>query len=197
MPSVSHRTILSQGAAPRLRLCRVPCQERQSTDFNGLPASHPLIFLPDLQVRTFNDLDLWYTFCGSTIIKQNNWAKIGIVAVFVEGKSPTTCNALQQQMLRWWLPYRISLQFQVADAIHLLDSTLPHAWNRSTITPTVAALNKIWLDTVIRQHNEAASVKPMLQVTWTHNSDQAWEYGLTFYRYLGLVGARVRYRLLH
>ena len=60
------------------------------TDFNGLPAGHPLIFLPDLQVRKFNDVVVMIYPFVSRLIKNNS--KIGIVAVFVKGKNPTTCR---------------------------------------------------------------------------------------------------------
>ena len=103
-------------------------------------------------------------------------------------------NALQQKTLRWWLAYKVSLQFQVADVIHsLLNDTAVHtANNKRSTTPRTAALHKIWIDTMIRQHREAACPKRNLHVTWMHSPDYSWEYGVTFDRYLGLVDSGVR-----
>jgi len=106
-------------------------------------------------------------------------------------------NALQQKILHWWLTYRLSLQFQVADIIvsfinntsylsdnYLLDKTATEVQGK--------VVNSKWIHSVLQLRRDVAQPKQTLHVTWTQDPFIDWEYGVTFDRYLGLVDARVR-----
>jgi len=114
-----------------------------------------------------------------------------------EKSSEDKRNALQQKLLHWWLNYRLSLQIQVADIVvsfinNTSNFTVDYQLEKTPADERWKAVNSKWIRSVVQLRRDVAQPKEPLHVTWTQDPSYAWEYGVTFDRYLGLVDARVR-----
>jgi len=63
---------------------------------------------------------------------------------------------------------------------------------KTPIDEQAEAINSKWIHSVMQLRRDVAMPKQTLHVTWTQDPFKAWEYGVTFDRYLGLVDAQVR-----
>jgi len=116
---------------------------------------------------------------------------------FVTTWNPEDQNPLQQKIVHWWLTYRLSLQFTVSDIIaSFINNTFSFSANslleKSPINKQEKAINSKWIHSVLQLRCDVAQPKQALHVTWTQDPFVAWEYGVTFDRYLGLVDAQLR-----
>jgi len=114
-------------------------------------------------------------------------------------------DQLQSYAFRWWIDYRLSQQFRVADVIHkaigLNQSHVPEHYGHQNYNRTEAEaglkLQAKWISTMRAVRDSASSLaKPNMNAVWAVQPRQVWEWAVVHDTNLAFVDANIRYLLL-